>query len=219
MNCGEQGVRTADWGEKRGGPDRAAQRYRNPSPAAPPKDRREEEYATAHLAAQLWSQTTDPHGTLVEAYWLYRRLELPIPPSVRFHPSHMGRPVMVAAAGLVAPVTAIQRTFLEPDGQGYIKPKKSLGPIKGRPIVVHANPESLALVIGEGVEKTHALARAMNVDGWATAGKSFIPHFVDVVPPTVESVTILVDSGAEPECHQLARGLEARGIEALLTGG
>lgn len=135
---------------------------------------------------------------------------------------------MVAAAGLVvldgdtfhppASVTAIQRTFLEPDGRGYIKPKKSLGPIKGQPIVVHVNPESLALVIGEGIEKTHALAHAMAADGWATCGMHFFRHLIDVVPRHVESVTILVDPGAEPECETLARGLEARGIEALLTG-
>jgi hypothetical protein len=205
MHCGVTGVRSDGWR----GEDKVEAR---PIEPRAPED-------LGEYARQLWADSHDPAGSDTERYWRHRGLALPIPPTVRHLPG-----MLLAVAGLPrlegdgwgppAVVTAVQRTFLLPGGLGRIA-KKAAGPIKGLPIAVHCNPESLALVIGEGLENVHALAASMNVDGWAVTGKSFFRHIGSTVPRWVESVTLIVDPGAEKECADLARELRDRGAEVL----
>jgi hypothetical protein len=223
MNCGFHGARTRGFGR-----ENSRSRISSPRPASQPKSDEPdlEREANAKKAGVLWRRSRSPVGTLVEVYWLARGLALPIPPTIRFFPASRDYPpALVGALGLPVldgddwyppdKVRGIQLVSLKPDGSWHIGEgaKKSLCIVKGSPLCVHVNPESLALVIGEGIEKTHRLAVAMNVDGWSTCGKSFMPALADVVSQHVQCVTILIDPGAEPEARQLADRLRARGIE------
>jgi hypothetical protein len=153
-----------------------------------------------------------------------------MPPSVRYHPTGHPkvdgfRPTLVHAAGMpvldgdtwsVLNVTGVHRTYIDlahPKGRSG---KAALGELRGKPCVCHINPETLSLVIGEGLEKVSKFARAWNVDGWSACGKSFLPHLGTVVPENFEVVTILRDSGVTEEVDELARQLVARGIEVRI---
>jgi hypothetical protein len=185
-----------------------------PSTEFPDDDR-----AMAEGACALWLQSLPTEGTVTETYWRARGLVLPIPPSIR-HVSIRGSPVMLAAHGFdLSAVTSVQRTWLLPDGswRDKVAGKKHLGPTRGKPCVVHVNLESLAVVIGEGIEKTHALAAAMNVDGWSAGGKSFMPALADTVPDIFECVTVINDPDADREVTALAERLDDRGIEVRIV--
>ena len=72
-------------------------------------------------------ETVDPHGTVVERYWIARGLAAPIPPTIRAsrswlrHPEGGARPAMIALVQHVerGPV-AIHRTWLAVDGSGNV---------------------------------------------------------------------------------------------------
>lgn len=222
MNCGQNGKRSANWQE-------AGTRKRDRVP--PTQPRRAEsvgERSTDDLAAALWSRAVPAAGTLADVYWAHRNLVPPVPPSIRFLADHQGHPTLICAAGFstldgddwrIPEVSGVQRIFLKPDGLGKSQPPKSLGSMKGKPVCVHVNPESLALVIGEGVEKVHALAQAMNVDGWSCSGKSFLPHLADAIPDIIECVSIIrdLDGTADREVDELAARIVSRGIEARIV--
>ena len=219
MNCGENGKRSSTWNES-GPPKQLPRPRRAESPAPQP------EPSTGHLAALMWANAIDPMGTPVEDYWRFRKLSLPIPPSVRFHPTGgQGKPTLVHAAGMptlagddwsVPNVTGVHRTFIDLTHEKGRSGKQALGEIKGKPCVCHINPESLALVIGEGLEKVTKYARGMGMDGWSACGKSFLPHLADVIPDVFEVVTILADRGAEREVDELASRIVGRGMEVLI---
>ena len=219
QNCSEQGKRSSTWNES--GPPKQRQFAKHAeSPAKQPPA------STGHLAALMWANAIDPMGTPVEDYWRFRKLSLPIPPSVRFHPTGgQGKPTLVHAAGMptlagdewrIPEVTGVHRTFVDLAHEKGRSGKQALGEIKGKPCVCHINPESLGLVIGEGLEKVTKFARAWNVDGWSACGKSFLPHLADVVPDVFEVVTILRDAGVTTEVDELARRLVTRGLEVRI---
>ncbi len=74
-------------------------------------------------ALAIWKVAKPAAGTLVETYLAARGITIPIPPSIRYHPSlkhgptGLDLPAMVAA--VQAPdrtITGIHRTFLTADG-------------------------------------------------------------------------------------------------------
>jgi len=219
MNCQKGGKVSADWQE--GGTRKPVHVPRS----QPRRAESVEPQSTAHHAAMLWRRAKPTAGTIAEAYWSFRNLTPPIPPTIRF--LDQPQPMLVIAVGMPelagdswdppTLVSGVQRIFLKPDGLGKAGPPKSLGSIKGLPCVVHCNPESVALVIGEGVEKTHAAAAAMNVDGWSACGVSFLPALAEVIPDVFEVVTILRDPGVTKEVDELARRLAERGIEPQIV--
>jgi hypothetical protein len=223
-HCGAAGPLTAGYSSGKVGNQReqsganTGQNFRRGT-TPPSRDFPDDDGATAAGALSLWLQSVEPAGTLTETYWRARGLVLPIPPSIR-HVSIRGQPVMLAAHGFdLSAVTSVQRTWLLPDGswRDKVAGKKHLGPTRGKPCVVHVNLESLAVVIGEGIEKTHALAAAMNVDGWSAGGKSFMPALADTVPDIFECVTVINDPDADREVTALAERLDDRGIEVRIV--
>jgi len=69
-------------------------------------------------ALQIWAASERADGTLVETYLHSRRIVIPIPPSIRFHPSLRHRsgeffPAMVALVtrGATEDPVAVHRTF------------------------------------------------------------------------------------------------------------
>jgi hypothetical protein len=124
----------------------------------------QEDQAKQLSAFGIWREAGDPRGTLVEAYFRSRGLELP--PALagfvlRYHPRcHWDRstsPAMVALYRNIvtdAPV-AIHRTALDADGRKI--GRKMLGPVKGAAIKLDGNAEvTMGLAIGEGIETCQA---------------------------------------------------------------
>jgi hypothetical protein len=211
----EQGTREKGKGQK----VRATQPFPKPGSRAPE-------------AAQVWRTSRDPRGTVVERYWQARGLHIPVPPTIRFHPDRYGYPAMIAACGLPRldgdnwhpphEIHGVQQTLLRRDGSWHVgadgrKAKFSLGEIRGQPVCVAVNPESLALTLAEGVEKAASAAWAMGVDAWAILGKVNLVAAAEKVPAVFETVMVVEDADAVAECETCAARLEERGFEALIV--
>jgi len=224
MHCGANGTRSEGWREE--GVQHSATRAQQTRHKPQQDATRPDDDNSAH-ARQLWESAHDPRGTDTERYWLHRGLILPIPPTIRHLPGMMiaiaGLPILAGGSWSDADwyppeaCLAVQRTYLDLGTDKGHKGKKALGPIKGLPIVVHVNPESLTLVLGEGIEKTHALAAGMDVDGWALPGKGFFRHILPIIPSYVDCITIIQDPDAEKEVGELASQLVERNIEVRIA--
>jgi hypothetical protein len=219
QNCGEGGPLSRDWGESgtRGSLTQHTKRHESRTERQPASNQA--------LAQQHWQQTVPPEGTLAEEYWRYRRLELPMPPTVRFHPYAQTLTIAAALpeydseATWIPPrrVSGVQRIKIDLSQPNGRSAKMALGPIAGHPMVVHQNLEKLTLLIGEGVEKTCAAGRAYNVDAWGVGGKTMFLHLTDVIPAFIETVLLLKDPDAEKEIAAFADRLVGRGLEVLVV--
>jgi hypothetical protein len=163
----------------------------------------------SHLAAcssdfplQLWSESLDARGTLVERYLASRQLCLPNRHQevLRFHPScafgkESRHPCMVALYRDIRSnePKAIHRTALTPDGKKI--DRKFLGPADGCAIKLTADEDvTEGLTVGEGIETVLA-GMALNFrPAWAVGAAGSIAKFP--VLPGIECLTILVDRDA-----------------------
>lgn len=76
-------------------------------------------------ARAIWNECRDPAGSIVERYMRAERgITVPLPPTLRFHPSLKHGPTGLIFPAMVAAITdnsrriiAIHRTFLTPDGK------------------------------------------------------------------------------------------------------
>ncbi len=161
-------------------------------------DRRNHEYAVG-----LWEASDPINGTLAEKYLRGRGIlatewpdALGFLPSVKHAPSGKYFPCMVAAlTGEDGQVVAIQRTYLDPDGQGKAKTdganKMTLGAM-GRAAVRLSKPQSI-LGIAEGVETAMSARQLFGIPVWATLSANRL-GVIDV-PKGVESIVIFADRG------------------------
>ncbi|MGA7328396.1 MAG: toprim domain-containing protein [Rhodomicrobium sp.] len=186
-------------------------------------------------ALWIWDRSKPAPGTIVEEY-LRRRTGLDTPPldTTRYLPSAPPKypyPSMVCAFGLPAEpqpgaldisrnaIQGIHLTRLLPDGSWKApveKDKTMLGNIKGWPIVLFPPGDSLALLIGEGIESALACRLDLGYGIWAAGSASNMTSaLADKIPSYIESVHVVRDfdvagvRGAEAVlCTAHARGFE-----------
>ena len=148
------------------------------------KDRRRQEHAEQgreqdakriEAALAIWGASVPAYDTLVTTYLASRRLHLPPPASLRFHPglTHPSGGTWPAMVALVtrgsddAPI-AVHRTFLARDGsdKAPVEPQRMmLGPVAGG--AVRLAGAASELLIGEGLETVLTGMQATGKPGWA----------------------------------------------------
>lgn len=158
-----------------------------------------DDFAPSEAAVAIWRNAKLPMGTPVETYFLSRGINLPPPPTLRFHaglkhPSGGVWPAMVALVtnGLDGTPVAIHRTFLAPDGHGKapVDPQKMmLGPCRGGAVRL-GDPVGV-LMIGEGIETCPAAMQASGHAAWAALSTSGLRALN--LPNDVNDVIVLAD--------------------------
>ena len=173
---------------------------RRPPPAHKAETEDREATARTDAARSIWQASRPAPGTPVEAYLQHRGITIPVPPSLRYNPavryapSNLHLPCMVAA--VQAPdrrIVAIHRTYIRLDGRGkagVVTPKMALGPL-GRG-AVRLGPGGPALGIAEGIETGLSAMQLFGLPVWCALGSRL--HRVEL-PGEVNRVVILADSG------------------------
>ena len=156
------------------------------------------------FAREIWQQTKDAGGTIVQSYLQSRGITVPLPPTIRFHPALRHRDTRLIHPAMVAAVTrvfehtlcGIHRTYLTSDGTGKAtdcEPKMMLGPCRGGAVRL-ATPSDL-LMVGEGIETCLAAMQATGNPAWAALSTSGL-RALDL-PESVREVIVLAD-GDDP---------------------
>jgi len=168
------------------------------------------------MALRIWAETQPAAGSLVETYLRARGINIPNPPSLRFHPalkhSSGGRwPALVAVVtrGAEGEPIAIHRTFLSPDGRGKApidRQKMLFGPCRGG--AVRLGPATHLLMVGEGIETCLAATQATGWSAWAALSTSGM-RVLDL-PPVVREVIVLADGDDAGEAAAKAAALRWR---------
>lgn len=164
-----------------------------------PKPANDNERRTAQ-AMEIWKQATPAPGSLVEKYLNERRLLLPPPQSLRFHPGLKHQdggtwPAMVALVtdGRTNHPMAVHRTYLTHDGRAkapLASPKMMLGPCRGGAVRLGV-ADRHTLLVGEGIETCLAAMIATGLPAWAALSTSGLRGLN--FPDDIRSVTILSD--------------------------
>jgi hypothetical protein len=171
------------------------------SPQTRPSRRRPR--STQSWALQIWRDSIDPHGTLVERYLAARNLALPDDAArfIRFHAAcpwtddHDVRvrvPAMVALFRTIGgdEPSAIQRTALRADG-GKIG-RKMLGPVAGCAIKVTADEDVLfRLGVAEGLESAMSAIALGQGPAWALGSAGAIRNLP--VLPGIETLVLIAE--------------------------
>ncbi len=157
------------------------------------------------MALRIWAETQPTAGSLVETYLRSRSINIPSPPSLRFHPAlkHASGglwPAMVALVtrGMGGEPAGIHRTFLCPDGRGKapVQPDKMmLGPCRGG--VVRLGPATNPLMVGEGIETCLAAMQEASLPAWAALSASGL-RSLDL-PSEIQEVIVLADGDGAGE--------------------
>src|SRR6266566_6576600 len=189
------------------------------SAATPQHDTKADEASDrqrTEMALRIWAETQPAAGSLVETYLRARGINIPNPPSLRFHPalkhSSGGRwPALVAVVtrGAEGEPIAIHRTFLSPDGRGKApidRQKMLLGPCRGG--AVRLGPVSDRLMIAEGIETCLAAMQGKGWSAWAALSTSGL-RSLDL-PPVVREVIVLADGDDSGESAARTAGLRWR---------
>ncbi len=183
------------WGRGRlGAAPIAAAKQRHDTKADEASDRQRTE-----MALRIWAETQPAAGSLVETYLRARGINIPNPPSLRFHPalkhSSGGRwPALVAVVtrGAEGEPIAIHRTFLSPDGRGKApidRQKMLFGPCRGG--AVRLGPATNPLMVGEGIETCLAAMQGKGWSAWAALSTSGL-RSLDL-PSEIQEVVVLAD--------------------------
>jgi len=154
-------------------------------------------------ALAIWRASSPFEGTPLEAYLQSRGLNIPMPPSIRFHvglrhPSGTVWPAMVALVtrGADHKPIGIHRTFLARDGCGKapLKPTKMmLGPCRGG--AVRLGQHNGLVLVGEGIETCLAVQQATCQPTWAALSTSGLRNLD--LPREAGNVIVLAD-GDDP---------------------
>jgi hypothetical protein len=188
-------------------------------------------------ARWLYDQCRPARGAIVQKYLSWRRIALdPFPGQIGYLPSRPPKyphPAMLVPFGLPdEPEPGVYRTpreriqgvlltYLKPDGGGKanIDPtKRMIGRPSGAPLALIPPNDGLGLLIAEGVETALSGHVLTGLGCWAAGSAGFLPALADAVPAFVECVTVATedDPAGRRGAEELARRLEARGIETLL---
>lgn len=154
------------------------------------------------LAVRLWKASVPIAGTLAEEYLLARGLSPPYPKALRFNPATiLGSgptkrimPAMIAAAENDIGVTAVQRTFLDPEDvlrKPIPKPKVSLGLIGSA--AIRLAPATDELGLAEGIEDALSAMEWFGTPTWALGGVERLAFVA--IPERVRRVIVYADRG------------------------
>jgi hypothetical protein len=118
-------------------------------------------------------------------------------------------------------VKGLHITYLKPDGSGKAPvdpPRKMLGSVKGNPLALVPPNDGLGLLIAEGIETALSGHLATGLGCWAAGSASFMPALASAVPAWAEVVTVAAeaDPAGRRGAEGLVRGIEERGIEAIM---
>jgi hypothetical protein len=169
--------------------------------------------------AQIWGESLPAEGTLVERYLREcRKITIPIPPTLRFHPelyhSEDKRrwPGMVAAVcDTEGQIKTLHRTFLRRDGRDKapVDPdRKDLGREDGWGI--YLSPISDFMLAGEGIETVLSAMQLFGKPGIA-CGVAWNLRTL-LLPDAVRGVGVLVDQEESGE-------VSARRAPSTIGGG
>jgi DNA primase len=170
-------------------------------------------------ALDIWRSTSSADRTTVETYLRSRSIILPVPPCLRYHANLKHWDTGLDFPAIVAGVqdgngkfTAIQRTYLLPDGRDKAqvnKPKKALGPLGDG--AVRLAPARKVLGMAEGIETALSAMQLFEIPVWAALSCS---RFASVaIPDNVIEVQIFADNGAP------GKGAAGRACDAFTAAG
>jgi phage/plasmid primase-like uncharacterized protein len=124
-------------------------------------------------------------------------------------------PAMLAAVRdpTTGALRAVHRTWITPDGRkaALAAPKKSLGPIGGAAILIHAPEPGLPLVVAEGVETALGAVALLGAPGWCAVAAGNMAALR--LPDDVRDLILAADPGeaGEAAARQAARRWRAEG--------
>ena len=176
------------------------------------------------LAVRLWKASVPIAGTLAEEYLLARGLSPPYSKALRFNPATiLGSgptkrimPAMIAAAENDIGVTAVQRTFLDPEDvlrKPVPNPKASLGLIGSA--AIRLAPATDELGLAEGIEDALSAMEWFGTPTWALGGVERLAFVA--IPERVRRVIVYADRGraAERLLEKARDHLTANGRELI----
>jgi len=176
------------------------------------------------LAVRLWKASVPIAGTLAEEYLLARGVSPPYSKALRFNPATiLGSgptkrimPAMIAAAENDIGVTAVQRTFLDPEDvlrKPIPKPKVSLGLIGSA--AIRLAPATDELGLAEGIEDALSAMEWFGTPTWALGGVERLAFVA--IPERVRRVIVYADRGraAERLLEKARDHLTANGRELI----
>jgi hypothetical protein len=181
----------------------------------PPPNTNEDDRKKFEAAMKIWRESLPPTGTGAERYLNGRRLDVVIPPTLRFcprlkHPSGGFWPAMIALVTNAddEPI-AVHRTFLEPDTwvKAPVNPRKMmLGRCGGG--AVRLRTIGPRLYVSEGIETALSAIHADGRPVWAALSAGGIENLV--LPASIREIVILAD--ADPAGERAAQNARQRWI-------
>ena len=153
-----------------------------------------------------------------------RGITIPIPATVRYHPSlkhadtALDMPCLVAAVCDVnRKITGIQRIFLTLDGRKapLNRPKMALGPLRGS--AVRLTPTTDRVWLTEGVEDGLAVMQMMGEPVWAVLGTSGFKNVE--IPENIKRVILAPDGddAGQAVIREIANRLAGQGHEVRVA--
>jgi putative DNA primase/helicase len=198
---------------REGDPRQPREAHRRPPERRPEGDDHEKKIASA-LA--LWSEGTDPRGTLAELYLASRGLDLYDDLAgevLRWH-HRVGAMIALFRDIETDEPCAVSRTFLNCEGRKI--GRKFLGPVGGAAVKLDADEELLGgLHIGEGVETCMAAQQIGLRPAWALGSAGAIAAFP--VLAGIEALTLLRerDDANARAADQVTLRWQAKGREVF----
>lgn len=147
-------------------------------------------------------------------------LEHPCAPFSVYRPGRRtGRAMMAAIRAPSGDLTAVEITYLSPNGQvaaGLRAPRKTVGQVPPGS-AVRLRPAAARMLVAEGVVTTLSAMAHFELPGWALMSAGNLSRWR--APATVATVVVAADCGeaGETAATRLARRLEADGVEAILA--
>jgi putative DNA primase/helicase len=188
---------------KRGLWGRAATRALPRSSCLDPDDHQKDPDAGKRTeeALAVWEASLPATATPVETYLAGRKIRIPLPDTLRYHPA-LPHPSGYMLPAMVALVTrgeddvplAIHRTFLAAGGKGKApvdQSKMMKGPCSGGAVRLADTHSNGPLMIGEGIETCLAAMQAKDYPAWAALSTSGL-RALDL-PVAVRDLIVLAD--------------------------
>jgi hypothetical protein len=155
-------------------------------------------------AKWLWQEETNPAGGIVRVYLWSRLLFLdPIPAVIRWHPSLHHKESGERRSAMICRIDhggsgdglGVHATYLAMDGssKATLKPERRIiGTASGGAVQLGQPQPDNWLVVGEGIESTLSVARAIDAPGWAALSAPGIKSLV--LPQLAKMVLIAADN-------------------------
>jgi hypothetical protein len=179
-------------------------------------------------AAALWAAGRPLERTLAERHLRLRGVRRGAGTALRYHPAVPAavyadagpeRPALLAAITEPAgALTAVEITYLDPNGRRARRPRTSRKTVGARPAgsAVRLDAPAEAMLVAEGVATTLSASERFALPGWALLAAANLAAWR--APAGVRRVLIAGDRGkaGEAAVAHLARRLEAEGLAVMV---